>query len=82
MSLDGVKDTIQRSHDFLRVLEATVVCAMHARVMPQRLGGVEFWRVRRQLVNFQPAAIGRKPLPYQRLLVVGGVVLNVNHGLS
>ena len=42
VSLDGSEDTVQRCHDFLVVFEATIVRAMNARMMPQRLGGVEF----------------------------------------
>src|SRR5579863_4153227 len=47
-------------------------------VLPQPLGGIEFGRVGRELVDFQPVAVGLEPAPDLGVLMIRGVVLNEN----
>jgi hypothetical protein len=46
------------------------VRAVLAGVLPEPLGWIEFGRVGRQLMHFQPAAIGAEPAPDFSILVV------------
>jgi hypothetical protein len=46
--------------------------------LPQPLGGIEFGRVGRELVDFQPVPVGLEPAPDLGVLMIGGVVLNEN----
>ena len=50
--------------------------SIHARIMPDSFQSIEFWGVRRQIVNLDVSAMGGKPLPYLSILVVGSVVLD------
>ena len=49
-----------------------------ASVLPQPLGGIEFGRVGRELVDFQPVSVGLEPAPDLGVLRIRGVVLNEN----
>jgi hypothetical protein len=53
-----------------------------AGVLPQPFGRIQFRRVGRQLVHFQPMPVGLEPSPDLGVLVVGGVVLNQNRSLA
>src|SRR5713101_5040563 len=53
-----------------------------AGVLPQPFGRIQFRRVGRQLVHFQPMPVGLEPSPDLGVLVVGGVVLNQNRALA
>jgi hypothetical protein len=44
--------------------------------MPDSFQSIEFWGVRRQIVNLDVSAMGGKPIPYLPILVVGSVVLD------
>lgn len=50
--------------------------SIHARIMPDSFQSIEFWGVRRQIVNLDVSAMGGKPVPYLPILVVGSVVLD------
>src|ERR1039457_875643 len=76
MVLHLSEDPGQGADQFRGGREVSVVSAGLARVLPEALRGIELRRVRRQLVHFQPVAIGTEPLPYLAILVVRGVVLN------
>src|ERR1700733_3739808 len=47
-----------------------------ASVLPESLGGIEFGRVGRELVDFQPVPVGLEPAPHLSVLMIRGVVLN------
>src|ERR1019366_4982709 len=47
-----------------------------AGVLPEALGGIELGRVGRELVDFQPVAVGLEPVPDLGVLMIRGVVLN------
>jgi hypothetical protein len=49
-----------------------------AGVLPEPLGGIEFGRVGRELVDFQPVPVGFEPAPDLSVLMVRGIVLNEN----
>src|SRR5215210_5097976 len=53
-----------------------VVGDLHACVMPDSLGGVEFGPVGRQMKNLHALPIFREPVVYFRFLVVSRIVLN------
>ena len=53
-----------------------------AGVLPEPFGGIKLGRVGRELVNFQPVAVGTEPTPNLRVLMVGGVVLNEDGPLA
>jgi hypothetical protein len=44
--------------------------------MPDSFQSIEFWGVRRQIVNLDISAMGGKPIPYLPILVVRSVVLD------
>ena len=44
--------------------------------MPDSFQSIEFWGVRRQIVNLDVSAMGGKPIPYLPIFVVGSVVLD------
>lgn len=56
--------------------------AIFAGILPEPLCGIEFWRVRRQLVDLQPVAVGSEPIPYHGFFVVGGIVLDEDRALA
>jgi len=41
---------------------------------PDVFGRIEFWRVRGQIVKFNPSLLANEPLPYFGALVIFGVV--------
>ena len=53
-----------------------VVGDLHARVMPNSLGGVEFGPVGWQMENSHAFPVFREPVAYFRFLVVARIVLN------
>ena len=53
-----------------------VVSDLHAGVMPNSLGGVEFGPVGWQVENFHALPIFREPVVYFRFLVAARIVLN------
>src|ERR1019366_530397 len=56
--------------------EVAIMGSVLTGVLPQPLGGIEFGRVGRKLVDFQPVAVGLEPAPDLGVLMIGGVVLN------
>ena len=79
MSLHIAKHTTQRLQYFLEAHETAIVRSLHSSMMPQRLRRVEFGRVGRQGLDFQPLSVCLKPLLDFLLFVVGSVVVNVNY---
>jgi len=73
---------MQGSQYLLAVFEATIMRALHPRVVPERFYGVEFRRIRRQRFDLQPALLGLEPGLDFLFLVIRSVVVNVNHLLS
>ena len=82
MGLHLPEDPGESLDEFARSREVAVVCPCPARVLPEPLGWVELRRVGRELMHFQPVAIGFEPAPHVGILVIGGVVLNQNRSLS
>ena len=76
MFLHRSEDGHQCVVNFLLTVEALVVRAALARMLPQRLLGVELRRIRGQIVNFQPTPVVAEPVPDPSVFVIGGVVLN------
>ena len=72
------EDPGQSGDQFGLAGEVAIMSSIFARVLPQPLGGIEFGRVRRELVDFQPVAVGLEPAPDLGVLMIGGVVLNEN----
>src|SRR5271157_769653 len=52
--------------------------SIFAGVLPQPFGGIEFGRVGRELVDFQPVPVRLEPVPDLGVLMIRGVVLNEN----
>ena len=81
MALHLTKDASQCGLEFSTAGKVSVVSSRSARVLPQPLGGIELRRVGRQLVYFQPVAVGAEPTPNFRIFVIGGVVLDEDGSL-
>ena len=73
-----VEDAGQSGDQFAWTGEVAIMGSILAGVLPQPLGGIEFGRVGRKLVNFQPVAVGLEPAPDLGVLMIRGVVLNEN----
>jgi hypothetical protein len=52
------------------------VGGIFAGVLPEPFGGIEFGRVGRELVDFQPVAVGVEPTPNLGVFMIRGVVLD------
>ena len=62
--------------------EVAVVGGVFASVLPEPFGGIEFGRVGRELMDFQPVPVGAEPAPNLAVLMVGGVVLDEDGPLA
>ena len=82
MRLHLVEDARQRRAECIQFAEETVVRPVLACVLPEPFGGVQFWRVRGQLMHLQPIPVGGKPGPDIGVFMVGGVVLNQDGALT
>jgi len=65
-----------KTHIVLLRLQNIDVSSIHACIMPDSFQDIEFRRVRGQIVDCDVSAMGRKPIPYLPVLVVGSIVLN------
>ena len=81
MRLHFPKDPRQSDEQGVDAVEEAVVRSVLAGVLPQPFGGIQFRRVRGQLMHFQPMPVGLEPCPDLRILMVGSVVLNQNRSL-
>lgn len=76
------KDPRQRGKQGVETAEESIVGSVLAGVLPQPFGRIQFRRVGRQLMDFQPMPVGLEPGPDLGILMVGGVVLNQNRSLA
>ena len=76
------EDARQRGEECLQAAEETVVGPVLASVLPQPFGRIELRRVGRQLMHFEPMAVGLEPCPDLAVFVVRGVVLDQNGPLA
>ena len=72
------EDPGQSGDQFTLTGEVAIMSSSFAGVLPQPFGGVELGRVGRELVDFQPVAVGFEPTPHLRVLMIRGVVLDEN----
>lgn len=76
------KDARERGEQCVQAVEITVVRSILAGVLPKPLGGIEFRRVGRQLMHFEPMLVGLEPSPYIGIFVIRGIVLNQDRSLA
>ena len=72
------EDAAQGGDQFAWAGEVAIMSSILAGVLPQPFGRIEFGRVGRELVDFQPVAVGFEPAPDLGVLMIRGVVLNEN----
>src|ERR1039457_3629567 len=72
------EDVGQSGHQFPLAGEVPIMGSILASVLPQPLAGIEFGRVGRELVDFQPVSVGLEPAPDLGVLMIRGVVLSEN----
>ena len=82
MRLHLSEDARQRGEERVQAVEETVVGSVLSGVLPQAFGRIELWRVGRQLMHFEPMAVGLEPCPDLAVFVVRGVVLDQNGPLA
>ena len=73
-----LEDAGQSGDQFALGGEVAIMRSIFAGILPQPFGGIELGRVGRQLVDFQPVAVGLEPTPDLGVLMIRGVVLNEN----
>ena len=78
VGLHILEDAGQRGDQFVLAGKVAILSSIVAGVLPQPFGGIEFGRVGRELVDFQPVPVGFEPAPDLGVLMVRGVVLNEN----
>jgi hypothetical protein len=78
------KDARQRGEYGVQGAEESIVRPVLGGVLPQPFGRIQFRRVGRQLMDFQPMSVGLEPGPDRSILVImiGSVVLNQNLSLG
>jgi hypothetical protein len=72
------EDAGQSGDQFLWAGEVAIMGSIFACVLPEPLGGIEFGRIGRELMDFQPVPVGFEPAPDLGVLMVRGIVLNEN----
>jgi hypothetical protein len=82
MALDVAEGSEERLAEMLGPLKEAIVGGVFTRVVPNPLGGVEFWPVGWQLEDLDVAAVLSEPLIGFLFFVVGGVVLNQEHAMA
>jgi hypothetical protein len=52
------------------------MCPDLSCVLPKRFGGVELWRIWRQIEYLDPFSVILEPFPHRPIFMVGGIVLD------
>src|SRR5207253_11320914 len=81
LSLHFSENSGQSTHQLALVLKVSVMRAVLTGVLPKSFRGIQLGRILGQRLDFQPVSIGLQQALHQRLLVIGGVVVNENRAL-
>lgn len=76
MTLNISEGAEQALTQFFGRVEVTIVCGLHARVVPDPFDCVELRRIGGKQIDFQTLAVRAEPFVDFGLLVIGGVILD------
>jgi len=60
------------------IFKVSIMGSVLPSVLPESFRGIQFRRILGQVLYFQPVSIGLHPALHERLLMIGGVIVNEN----